>query len=433
MKRVMIITYYWPPSAGPGVQRWLKFAKYLRDFGWEPVIFTPENPQAPARDEALLSDIPDGLVVLKTPIREPYKWYSRLTGNKEGASVGFTSTQKGKLSGLSEKAARWIRGNFFIPDARKAWVEPSVRYLSDYLKKNKTDVIITTGPPHSLHLIGLELKKKLGIKWAADFRDPWTGIDFYDDLMLTSFADEKHRRLEKNVLQNADVVITVGEAIKKELKSLGAGRVEVIRNGFDLSDFDEIKTKPSPGFTLVHAGSLIPSRNPSKLWVALAGLCREKPDFGADLTVRLIGKTDYSVRESIDESGLKKQVVYVDYIPHKQVIQELFEAQVLLLLINKTRNAKGFLTGKLFEYLAASRPVLCIGPASGEAAQLIRETGAGFTAAFDDETGMKKQIEQWYDTWKSNGVINQKTAKTLIYSRKALTGDLSNLLNSLTE
>ena len=221
MKKVLIITYYWPPSGGPGVQRWLKFAKYLPEFGYEPIIYTPQNPEAPAIDESLLKDIPEGIEVLKQPIWEPYNWYRQFLGQKD-KKIGSGFVSEKKEPGILHKISVWVRGNFFIPDARRFWIKPSVKYLTKYLKENSVDAVISTGPPHSMHLIGLGLKKQLDINWIADFRDPWTNIDFYQELMLSSWADKKHHDLEKEVLTRADKVVTIGYTMSQEMKYLGA-------------------------------------------------------------------------------------------------------------------------------------------------------------------------------------------------------------------
>jgi hypothetical protein len=191
-RKVLIITYYWPPSGGAGVQRWLKFSKYLRDYDWEPVIYTPENPEAPAIDNSLEKDIPMGIKVIKRPITEPYLAYKRFVGMKLDEKVNAGFLQEKEKPGLLEGIAVWLRGNLFIPDARRFWIRPSAKYLVNYLKAHPVDAIVSTGPPHSMHLIALQVYKKLNIPWLADFRDPWTGIDFYHQLKLTLLADRIH-------------------------------------------------------------------------------------------------------------------------------------------------------------------------------------------------------------------------------------------------
>ena len=268
-KKVLIITYYWPPSGGAGVQRWLKFVKYLAKKEFDITIYTPSNPDFETKDELLLKEIPSSVKIITKPIIEPFSIYRKFT--KESAA----SVQGGSLSSdninWKKKLAIWIRGNFFIPDARFLWINPSVKFLSKELKSNNYDSIITTGPPHSMHLIGLKLKRKFpSIKWIADFRDPWTNIDFYKDLKLTKIADYKHKKLEKKVLERADEVITVGETLKNELINLGAKKCTIITNGFDYDDLSNSAPKEDhEKFIISHIGTLGWSRNPSNLWDSL--------------------------------------------------------------------------------------------------------------------------------------------------------------------
>ena len=221
-RKVLIITYYWPPSGGAGVQRWLKFVKYLPNLGWEPVVYTVENGEYPVMDKSLNEDVSAALKVIKTPIWEPYNIYKKISGRNKNDTINSGFLAESKKSKFSENLGKWVRGNFFIPDARKYWIKPSIKYLSNFLNDNPADLIISSGPPHSTHLIAMDLKNKFQIPWVSDFRDPWTNIDFYKELKLTNWADAKHKRLEKHVLTNSDLVLTVGNQLKQELIELGA-------------------------------------------------------------------------------------------------------------------------------------------------------------------------------------------------------------------
>ena len=240
MKKVLIITYYWPPSGGAGVQRWLKFVKYMRQFGWEPVVYTAENPEIPVVDTSLEKEIPEGITVLKIPIWEPYSIYKKFIGRKKEDKINASFLSETKKAGLTEKISVWIRGNFFIPDARRFWIKPSIKFLETYLSENKIDYVISSGPPHSMHLIALGLKRKFPLlKWLADFRDPWTNIDFYEKLMLTPMADKKHHRLELSVIKSADCVLSIGSSMSEEFKEMykasggiNFSKFKVITNGF---------------------------------------------------------------------------------------------------------------------------------------------------------------------------------------------------------
>ena len=427
-KKVLIITYYWPPSGGSGVQRWLKFTKYLRDFNWEPVIYTPENPEIPVEDSSLLKDIPDGITILKKRIWEPYSFYKRFLGQKgeDKIQTGFL-TEKRKPK-RKEKISVWIRGNFFIPDARKFWTGSSVKYLTNYLKKNPVDIIISTGPPHSMHLIALGLKKKLNIPWLADFRDPWTNIDFYNELKLTRWADKKHKKQEQLVIKEADSLIVVGTTLKKEYQNMGAKNVSVITNGYDHDDYIDDNVCLDKKFSIMHAGTITYSRNPQDFWSVVSELVNEHRDFAEDLEIKLIGKIDLSVNENITRLGLDKFVVKTNYLSHKETIREQKRSHILFLPINNTKNAKGIITGKLFEYLAAGRPVLAIGPTDGDAAEIINNTKAGIISGFGDNKRLKNNILALYHNYKK-GKLQISTGDVSKYSRKNLTEELVNLLN----
>ncbi len=390
MKRVLIITYYWPPNGGAGVYRWLKLSKLLPGHGWQPVIFTPENPELVADDPGLLKDVRSDIEVVKRPITEPFNLYKRFTGRstKERVQVGFLNEKK--QGGWKEDFALWVRSNFFIPDARVWWVRPSVKFLKDYLKQNPVDAIITTGPPHSMHMIGLGLKRALGVKWIADFRDPWTDIDFYAQLKLTGRADAKHKRLEGEVLREADLVLCVSWHWADDLKKLGAKRVEVITNGYDP---DDLPTPPEPvdeGYSLVHIGSLSPSRNAPELWKALKKLCDEDPAFAARFKLRFVGPVDHTIAENVAEAGLGAHLERTGRITHKEAMRHMQGARVLLLLVNDTPNLMGILPGKLFEYVSTGRPVLGVGPVEGDVSRVLDQA----PHAVIDRPGLMEQRER---------------------------------------
>jgi glycosyltransferase involved in cell wall biosynthesis len=428
MPKVLIITYYWPPSGGSSVLRWLKFVKYLREFGWEPIIYTPSNPESQEIDPSLLHDIPPGIEVITSPIREPYGIYKLLTGKKKKERLGVALMNDSK-SRFAGQVMLWIRSNLFIPDPRRFWVRPSYRLLKSYLLKNHVDVVITTGPPHSMHLIGRKLHRKLGIKWVADFRDPWTNIDFYRELLLTRIADRCHHRLERTVLQEADHVITVSPGMTREFKSMGVSKVTTITNGYDhIPSEDDIAVNGK--FSILHLGSLPKSRNPVRLWEALSSLAKESQLFSSMLEIRLIGRLDNTVKESIADFELQKYVVRQEYIPHEQTFELLTTSSVLLLCINNTPNAGGILTNKFFEYLSARRPIIAIGPVNGDASVILSECGAGKMFEYDDSILLKKHVFSLFELYSQQRLTgkNQSIEK---FSRKNLTRELTELLNRI--
>lgn len=429
-KKVLIITYYWPPAGGSAVYRWLKFTKYLREFGWEPVIYTAENGEYAEIDNSNQKDIPQDLTILKQPIWEPYMFYKKFIGQKktEKVNVGFLTERKKPK--FAEKVAVWIRGNFFIPDARRFWIRPSVKYLISYLNENPVDAVISSGPPHSMHLIALQLNKKLNIPWIADFRDPWTNIDYYPELLLTSLADRKHHRLEKQVVTTADCVITVGSKMTEEFEAIGARRVETITNGFDTADYDNTPVELDKDFTIAHFGTINKARNPVVLWSALSVMLKENPELGNCLNLKFIGRIDASVITSLQETGLLKYLRKTEFIPHNEVVTKERESQLLLLLINNTPNAEGILTGKFFEYLAAKRPILAIGPTKGDVANILNHSKAGEIIGFNDVPGLVSIIGKYYADYKA-GKLNVNTENINAYSRFELTRKLTSILNDI--
>lgn len=430
MKKVLIVTYYWVPSGGSGVQRWVKFTKYLRDFGWEPIIYTPENPEYPSFDESFYSDIPKDVQVIKKPIWEPYNLYRSITKRKnQPIAAGFISEDK--KPGWKDKLSVWIRGNFLIPDPRVFWVRPSVQFLSDFIQQHPIDAIITTGPPHSMHLIGKGLNKNFPtIPWIADFRDPWTSIFFYKDLKVNPISDAIQHALERKVIRSADTVLVVSNGMKNEFVQHRPKRIEVISNGFDTADVQGKALKLDSKFSISHVGQITPKQNPEVLWKVLGELCTENTAFRSDLCIQLVGKVNYSVFESIEQNGLSDNLLKVPYLPHNEAIERQQTSQVLLLALVNEEGNKCILTGKLFEYLAANRPIIGFGPSDGDAAVILNNTKAGVMIDFDDETATKNLILEYYSSYKTENLSVQSNSVNQ-YSRKNLTAQLVDVMNSL--
>ncbi len=428
MKKVLIITYYWPPSGGAGVQRWLKFVKYLPEFGWEPHVYTPENPEAPSIDTSLLKDVNKEAVIIKREIWEPYTFYKKFTGKKGSVNAGFLAEEKTKSS-LMEKISVWIRGNLFIPDARRFWIRPSVKFLYDYIRKNNIDVLITTGPPHSMHLIGMELKRLTNIKWVADFRDPWTNIDFYKDLMLTRLADKYHHKLERRVFEEADEIISIGKTMANEFSSTYKRDVKIITNGYDEGDFESF-SREMPGygkFTITHVGSINKDRHHLVFWQAIRDLIDSNAGFADDIRLIFVGKNDHVMTKDLLDLGLDNLVEIIPYVNHDEVPKYLFKGNLLYLPLNNTPNAKGVLTGKLFEYLSTGRQILSIGPVDGDVANILDDIGAGHTVQFDDYEACKKNIINNYQNFK-NAINVEYSGSVEKFSRRNLTKKLVELL-----
>ena len=418
--KVLIITYYWPPAGGSGVQRWLKFVKYLQSFDIDPVVYTVDNGSYLKEDTSLLKEVPKNIEILKQPIWEP-------------TDVLFWKKKKQQKKGISNVSKSgflsFVRGNFFIPDPKIFWVKPSIKFLQKYLKENKIDVIISTGPPHSMHLIAKKLHQKNNIKWLADFRDPWSDLYYNKDFNQLSFAKNKNIKLEKSVLKNADCVLTVSNALKNEFAKT-ASRVEVITNGFD----DEVSTKNivrlDKKFSISYIGLLPKQSNPKILFKVLKAICIENIQFKEDLQINFIGDISDEVKTEINSYNLDNKTNFLGYVSHQKAIEFQNKSQVLLLLIPNVENNKGILTGKLFEYLKAKRPILAMGPEDGDLAAVLKETKAGVLVGFNEEEKLKAEILQMYQQYKANNLF-VTSINIEKYHRKELTKNLASVLKSL--
>lgn len=432
-RRVLIITYYWPPAGGSGVQRWLKFTKYLRQFGWEPVIYTATNPESPAQDEKLLQEIPEGIEVIKRPVLEPHNLFRWLTGRKgEKFGAGMASSGSGK-QGLLGRLAIWVRGNIFIPDARMLWIRPSARFLAKYLKQHPVDAMVSTGPPHSTHLIARRVAHRTHIPWLADFRDPWTNIDFFEDFKPTPWAKAIHARQERQVLRTAQRVVTVTNGWAEELSELGDISVEVIENGYDPDDFPNIISKEERGtakFSLTHVGTLSPNRNSNLLWKVLGEKVQNDTGFAQNFQLQLVGSVDATARAGIEQNGLLPYTNFMGYLPHNEAIEAQMQSAALLLLVNQSPNALGIQTGKVFEYMAAGRPIIAVGPIGGDTHQLMNETKAGVFVDYTSEDSIREGIDTLW-SWYSENFVGFSPSGFERYSRKALTRKVAGLLDEI--
>lgn len=426
-KKVLIITYYWPPAGGPGVQRWLKFTKYLPEFNIEPIVFIPENPSYPIVDESLKSEVSADLNLIQTKIWEPYQIAERLNPKSKAYKAGHF--EKSENQSLLTKLSVFIRGNFFIPDARVFWVKPSVKYLNNYLRQNKIDTLITTGPPHSLHLIGLKLKENFPeIKWLADFRDPWTQISYHSELKLTKFSQKKHKKLEEKVMKSADLIIATSFTDAENYKKIGANRVEVVTNGFETSDFDLTKkNQNSSKFKLTYSGGLEVARNPLILWKVIDELQEEHLSFKEDLEIEFYGNLSEDVKNTLKENYLEHFLIEHGYVSHKQSIEGILNSNLLLITNFPDEKSKGIIPGKLFEYMATENRILAIGPDAGDVKKLLEKTETGEYFTYDEFNEIKSYILEVYEQWKT-GAQRHPNLSYHKYSRKALTERLAQLI-----
>jgi len=406
------------------VQRWLKFVKYLPDFGIQPIVYIPENPTYPILDEELVSEVSDKAIILKKKIFEPYGFAS-IFSRKKTKKISSGIIPNKKKQSLLEKLFLWIRGNVFIPDARVFWVKPSVLFLEKYIRENEIDTIITSGPPHSLHLIGLALKERTKAYWIADFRDPWTTIGYHNKLKLSASAAKKHKELESIVLNEADQILVTSQTTKKEFEVLTTKPIEIITNGFDV---EKVARQPlDEKFSIAHIGSFLSERNPRILWKCLKEIIKENPDFKKDFELKLIGAVSQEVLDALAEFRLNSYVNNLGYVSHKTAVEHQKKSQVLLLVEINSEDTKSIIPGKLFEYMASERPILAIGPEGSDFASIIKETNTGAFFHYDEFDALKERILAYYAAYKED---NLKTYAVGLqqYSRKSLTEKLSKII-----
>lgn len=426
MKKVLIVTYYWPPAGGPGVQRWLKFVKYLKEFGIEPIVFIPKDPDYPMLDESFLMEVPKDITILKGRIFEPY-FLAKIFSKKGATKISSGIIADEEKQSILQKLMLYIRGNFFIPDARKFWVKPSVSYLSKYLSENNIDAVITTGPPHSVHLIGLKLKQKYDIKWFADFRDPWTQIGYHEKLKLSERSRKKHLKFENVVLNTADRIIVTSYTTKNEFSKITKKPISIITNGYDGKLNDTLKALDEH-FTISHIGSLLSGRNPINLWKVLEELIMEDTDFAKNFKLKLIGTVSEEVINSIKNFKLDDNLEILGYVPHKEAINIQKRASVLLLIEIDSIDTRGIIPGKLFEYMMAKRPILAIGPEQWDVIRLLENTNAGQFFNYKEGKKLKEYILKLYQLYNQNKLTSH-SYNIEQYSRRSLTAKLVELLN----
>ncbi len=427
-KKVLIVSYYWPPAGGISPLRILKFVKYLRRFGWEPVVVVPEKADYLYYDDTYLKDIPENLEIHRTKIWEPFGAYRLLSGRGKKATNNPVYGNNAKKS-LIDELSIWIRGNFFIPDARMFWIRPTVKYLSRYLKDNKVDAILTDGPPHTNTVIGMRLAQKFNIPWLADFQDPWTQVDYYAKMKIGKHADRKHRRLEQEVFRTARKITIASPTWAKDLESIGARNVDVIYYGYDEDDFRDLKPSHNDDrFIISHTGIMGPDRNPETLFRVLRDMTVEDPEFARRLRLVLAGPVDPAVSDAIKTYGLEAYYEAWGNIPRRQALQLNMDSGILLLPINKAPNAKGRLPGKLYEYLRVGRPVLALGPEDSDAAEIIRQTQAGTTLPYDDYERIRTFVS---DIFHGRQKISPMGVEK--FSNLNQTGKLASFLDQITQ
>ncbi len=437
------------------MQRWVKFARYLSDFGWTPVVVVPEGAAYPVEDASLSADVPDGMEVIRVPIWEPFDAAQRLLGAQatEVERLGASAKAGEEKDSVASRLAKWVRGNLFIPDARVGWVRPATKAIVRHLLEKPAAAIITTGPPHSVHLIGRNVQRTMAqrgqpIQWIADFRDPWSDIDYLDDFHLTSWARQQHKKLERQVVNACDRLLVTAWGAAAGLLDISATEVRKrpdvwwIPNGWDAQDlpspFPEAQAPDPETFVLAHFGSLYASRDFPAVWTAV----RDWNLAAATLTDRrkiqlhFWGNTAPEVQASLRLLLPEEDVVIHGNLPHKQAVAQMAKADALLLLHNDTASGRKCIPGKLFEYLAVGRPLLAVGPDPGDLAWIMREemlrTSPGAPLHFHaptDGNGLFQTLGRLVGTTFADAQLDP--AMVGRYERRALTSDLALRLDEL--
>ncbi|MEA1898294.1 MAG: glycosyltransferase family 4 protein [Bacteroidota bacterium] len=430
MKKVLIISYYWPPSGGAGVQRWLKFAKYLPEYNIQPFVLTvdPKYASYPILDNSLEKEVSDGVQVFKTKSREPFTFYKKITGEREIPYAGFVNQGN---PGFLNKISRAIRGNFFIPDARIGWNKFAFRKALDIIREHKINTVITTSPPHSTQLIGLKLKKKTGVNWIADLRDPWTDIYYYNKLYHSIPAKKLDEKYERNVLTSADWVIVVSLHMKEMLANkvfpLIDHKIKVIPNGFDEDDFTMPAENTTEKFIITYTGTLTEEYDSYSFLQAISTIIKKSQ---TPVVLQFVGLVSRQVKRNIEQFDLQQSTIYIDHVSHQEALTYMMKSTILFLAIPHKRGNKAILSGKLFEYIATGKPVIGIGPVHGDASAILKECERGRMFDYKDLQGIISYLLEIIQVWRKNSenLVNTNEAYQK-YSRKSLTGELTAIID----
>ena len=428
LKKVLIVTYYWPPAGGPGVQRVLKFAKYLPEFGWQPIILTVKNGEFPAIDETLKKEIPEDCIVYQTNSWEPNAFYKNFIGLDKNSTipVAVLSSQK---DNWKKRLSAWIRLNFFIPDAKIGWIPFAVREGKKIIREHQPDVIFSSSPPPTVHLIARKLAKWSGIKWVADFRDPWTKIHYYSD-KRSNIASRFDRRKEKTVVSSVDGLTVASRQFVRLISADQKNNVSVITNGYDESDLVVKNPTRNKAFTLVHIGGINQHRFYPAFFNDLNKLISRNIIPEDRIKLRFLGKIEPGLREQIVQSIAPFQnIEFSGYVTHHEAVQAMYSGDLLLLFLENISDYSGHIPGKLFEYLATGNYVLGIGDPTGDAAEILADTNCG--KVYSENTDFGPLLSDLYKRWTNSALRRSKEAKIGRFSRYELTRSLVTIFNQV--
>lgn len=420
MKKLLLITYYWPPSGGVGVQRWLKFVKYLPQFGWDATVVTTQNGDYPAIDESLLSQVSENVTVVrtKTPTFSGiYKKFSKDT-------IPYGSLETDPKDSKIKKILIWIRLNLLIPDARKIWNSHAYKASRKQILTDRFDAVVTTGPPHSTHLIGVRLKKNYNINWVVDLRDPWTQMGYLKNVKRVKLSNCIDKFLEKQVVSKCDSIVAASQKIIEDLPC-ASDKVNLITNGFDPEIFknsaDITKTEE---FNINYFGSLPPESNPISVLKALQKLNSKGI---TDIKMNFWGNISAKIKEQLINADKDNIVTFYKYVPHKEAIRLMLNSSMLLLMINNVENNEGIITAKIFEYIGSKVSVLGVGPIDSEPAKILSETASGKMYYYDDVSGIADHVKKIYSLWQDGKISRSNKAEK--YSCIELTKELDDILS----
>jgi len=434
LKKVAIITYYWPPSGGAGVQRWLKFTKYLPEYGWQPIVFIPENANYPSIDTSLEKDIPKEAIIYKIPIWEPYDLYRKFLGLDKKNNINHTFNHENKRSKWKQKLSLWLKCNLFIPDPRIFWLFKGVKAIEQIMNDQKIEHLITTSPPNSVQLFGYFLKKRIpSLKWISDLRDPWTNIFFEKDLPYSFISKWINKQIELKTLTKANLLTTVSKSIARSYQNRFPNLpCEVLTNGFDESDIIKVNHNIQRGkkITFSYTGTLFNLYNMPIFWKAISEIIEDFPEYQSKIQIEIAGSISSEIMNSFKELNIERIIKFHGYVEHEK-LQEIAQRTDIFLLTTPRENHNGILTGKVFEYLAYLKPILCITSPNNNLADLIKTTKSGIVIDFDDINSLKNTIYDLVFKYENQNLILNDYKNVSIFSRQHLTLQLSEYLNNL--
>lgn len=431
-KKVLIVTYYWPPAGGPGVQRVLKFAKYLPEFGWDPIILTVANGEYPAIDESLAKDIPEGCKAYKTKALDPNMFYRKFTGMKSDEKIPVANLAQKNVS-WKKKLSNWIRLNLFIPDAKIGWIPYAVKQGKKVIKEEKPDLIFSSSPPPTVHLIAKKLARWSGIKWVADFRDPWTKIHYLQNQKFNPMSKRRNEKLERLVIAKCDKATCVSNNFVNLITENQKDKFEIITNGYDSETDSSVKNLTSDEvFKILYIGGLTWNRYYKSFFIWLKELFENGSLDAGKVRIQLAGSIEPSIKNEIEEIFGGLNILDIQgYLPHGDAVQLMSEANLLLLFMEQVEGYEGHIPGKLFEYISTQNRILGLGNTEGESAQILEETQTGRIISPENEQEIKKQIISEFCRWKNGERSKTDFAEIEQYSRKQLTKQLATLFDTL--